>query len=198
MSDSEQSCPGCQARDEANAILNLDSQAKEVTIAKLTSDCQAKEETIKTLLAIINQLTSPRQTSPSQPSIAGQSGSMSGANAQPILPQGYQSYIYDQELPDLTSEPLRSPFTAPSNNARQATRPGSFTHPSLQATTPTYLSQRETQTETSEALPDSGIDTTPKPSDIVMNGDYYTPLCNGDSAVFQTGSQFNGCGFHGA
>ena len=193
MSDSEQSCPGCQARDEANAILNLDSQAKEVTIAKLTSDCQAKEEIIKTLLDIINQLTGPLQMS----NVAGQSDSMSGANAQPILSGGHQSYIYDQELPDLVNEPLQSPFTAPSNDARQATRSGSFTHPSLQVTTPTYLSQRETQTETSEALPDSRIDTTPKPSDIFMNGDYYPPLCNGDSAVYQTGSQFNGSGFQG-
>ena len=160
MSDSEQLCPGCLKKDK----------------------------TIETLCDIINQSTGPRQTLPSQPNIEGPFDYFSGAYAQPILPRDDSFNIFHQGLPDPMSE-QRLLFAASSSNARQATQPGSFTQPSLQATTPTYMSQRETQTETSEALLVNDIDS--GTLDMVTYPDHY-PLFDDNVAVHGTGSQFKG------
>ena len=193
MSNVEQRCLGCQTRDEVNTRLKLASQAKDATIAKLTSDGQARDETISMLWDMIDQLTAPRQPLPSQSNIAGQSGFMSGAYAPPILLGGHHNAVYYQGLPEPMHYPLRSLSTATSGNVDQATQPGSSTQPSLQATNLTYTSQRETETETSEALTDRDVEVrTLKPFDLgeFLNDDY-DPPAPGDPKWFQRlGDQF--------
>jgi hypothetical protein len=186
--DFEQRCLDCQTKDELIAIMNMNSQAKEETIARLTAR-------IEQLTDDMNQLVALSQTFPSQCIIAEPSVSLSGVHAQPILPWASQDDFLREKLPNPTAEEPRSHFTAHSSNAHQATLPGSSTQPSFLATTSTYPSQRETQTETSEAPFDTNAEmSTPKPFELndFVHDDYGPPPFNGDSAVYGTGGQFNG------
>ncbi|GAB7332121.1 hypothetical protein MBLNU13_g04001t2 [Cladosporium sp. NU13] len=159
-------------------------------------DCQTKDAIIARLTETITAMSTsigPSQASFSQRNFAEPFDIMSRAYTQPVFPGVDQIDFPGQEPPDPMSVPPQSFFTVPSSNAYQATQPGSYTQPSLRATTPTYMSQRETQTQTSEAPPDSDVDfNTPKPSDInELLHDEYNLLGFGDNTfLFGLGDHF--------
>jgi hypothetical protein len=137
-------------------------------------------------------LTAPAEEGgalPLQNNIAQPSDFMTGAYSQPTSRESDPFDPLGQYRQNPMIVPQQSFVTAPSSNSHQATELDSFTLPSFQGTSPTYLSHHDTQTETSMSLQDNDVDTdTPKFSHAEP---FSTGLSSDEEGLFDYDSGFN-------